>query len=104
MLSTLILAVAAVVSTTATNDMLQGKTLLRQTSSFVEVEAAVTLPMASHAVLMNAVRDHPHWFVHMNFDGEHIVGKLPRRAKVGQKAFSLLQMYMTAPPSRIMRA
>ena len=99
MLSALLLAVAAVVSTTATNDMLQGKTLLRKTkdmSSFVEVEAAVTLPMASHAVLMNAVRDHPHWFVHMNFDGEHIVGKLPRRAKVGEKAFSLLQMYMTA--------
>jgi len=100
MLSALLLAVAAVVSTTATNDMLQGKTLLRKTkdmsSLFVEVEAAVTLPMASHAVLMNAVRDHPHWFVHMNFDGEHIVGKLPRRAKVGEKAFSLLQMYMTA--------
>ena len=100
MLSALLLAVVAVVSTTATNDMLQGKTLLRKTkdmsSLFVEVEAAVTLPMASHAVLMNAVRDHPHWFVHMNFDGEHIVGKLPRRAKVGEKAFSLLQMYMTA--------
>ena len=54
MLSALLLAVAAVVSTKATNDMLQGKTLLRKTkdmsSSFVEVEAAVTLPMASHEV------------------------------------------------------
>jgi len=55
MLSALNLAVAAGVSTTATNDMFRSKTL-RQT--LVEVEAVVTLPMASTAVLMNAVRNH----------------------------------------------
>ena len=54
------------------------------------------LPMDSHAQFMSTVRDHPHWFVHMNFDGEHIVSKLPHNAMVGEKALSLLQIFMTA--------
>ena len=100
MLSVLLL-VAAVVSTTAANGRLslkqQSKNRMRIKSNGNRLGLEeINLPMDSHAEFMNTVRDHPHWFVHMNFDGEHIVGKLPRRAKVGEKAFSLLQMYMTA--------
>ena len=99
MLSVLLL-VAAVVSTTAANGRLslkqQSQRRMRIKSKDTFGLQEITLPMASQAVLMNTVRDHPHWFVHMNFDGEHIVSKLPHNAMVGEKALSLLQIYMTA--------
>ena len=99
MLSVLLL-VAAVVSTTAANGRLslkqQSKNRMRIKSNGNRLGLKETLPMDSHAEFMNTVRDHPHWFVHMNFDGEHIVSKLPHNAMVGEKALSLLQIFMTA--------
>jgi len=100
MLSVLLL-VAAVVSTTAANGRLslkqpsQNRMRVQSNGNTLGLQE-ITLPMDSHAELMNTVRDHPDWFVHMNFDGEHIVSKLPRNAMVGEKALSLLQIFMTA--------
>ena len=54
----------------------------------------IQLSAASHDDLMGHIRAHPTWFVHMNFDGEHTITKLPPAGKAGDTALNLLQLHI----------
>jgi len=54
----------------------------------------IQLPAASHDDLMSLIRAHPTWFVHMNFDGEHTITKLPPAGNAGDTALNLLQLHI----------
>jgi len=54
----------------------------------------IQLPAASHDDLMSHIRAHPTWFVHMNFDGDHTITKLPPAGNAGDTALNLLQLHI----------
>jgi hypothetical protein len=55
----------------------------------------VSLPAKNDAQMLSLLQENPEWYVHWNFDGEHLISTLHKKAKVKHSAMSLLALYMT---------